>query len=1006
MTQPPRDRAILENDLAFGFLDATHPSRRAFNPELIRNSSLGHTALRAIKHEMKRSERMRMSVAFVTTGGLALLKQDLIDSRAPLTLVTSTYLNFNEPSVFRELAGVDNLDVRIIDDPQRGFHAKGYLFDHGSTLTSIVGSSNLTRNALLSNEEWNVRVTSDIRGDFARQLHESIEEQVSRSVPLHLDWIEDYEQRWERLPRFRVIEPETAHDEVTTPIVPNAMQQEALTALRELRAAGKRRALVISATGTGKTILAALAAREMAPERMLVVAHQEQILSKSMRDYHRVLGGPASDFSLVAAGRGDLHARYVFGTVQSLSRENTLDRLHPEAFDLVIVDEVHRATAASYQRVLQRLQPDFLLGITATPERTDGACVYELFDHNVPYEIRLQQALEEGMLAPFNYYGIEDYTRDDGETVSEDSPINHLSSPERAGHIVAALERYGHASGVKGLIFCSRNDEAAALAEELNHRSVFGKQLRTRALSGANSAAERDTAIAELTAGKLDYLLSVDIFNEGIDIPEVNQVVMLRATQSSIVFTQQLGRGLRKTKAKDHLRVIDFIGNYANNFLIPIALFGDTSLNKDVVRQRVTKAIADGAIAGVSSINFTHVARERIFRSLAQARLDTRRALRTTFAEVRDRLGRLPMLIDFAKMQSVDPTVIASNDKNYWRFVIGTRTEIAQPSEQQHRFLNVFTYELLDGKRPHELLLMEHLLAHPEEILTTDEVAQLFAQHGCTNDQATIASVLAILRLSFATQAERDSRHGEVGLLDNEHIRLHPEFAREYRDCPELKGFVDDVVATGLYLSTHRYGGASELIVGERYSRRDVCRMLNWSGAQQGTMYGYKVDAATNTCPIFVTYHKAEDTSESTAYEDEFLSETEMRWYTRSRRTLQSDEVRAILREDNAPTLHLFVKKDDAEGTEFYYVGTATPTWAQDTTMPKSGESVVEMRLALTNPLSPTMLEYFTGTDAAGLAQHVRMPDVAFAPDVDATALEAHRQPARTPLEAGSLVRN
>ena len=252
-------------------------------------------------------------------------------------------------------------------------------------------------------------------------------------------------------------------------------------------------------------------------------------------------------------------------------------------FDYILIDEVHKAGASSYQKVIEYFNPKFLMGMTATPERTDDFNIYALFDYNIAYEIRLQEALEEDMLCPFHYFGVTDIEYN-GETIDDATILSKLVADERVNHILDKIEYYGFSGEtVKGLMFCSRKEEAAKLSLVLNE-----KGLRTVALTGDDSQEERVLRINQLENGKLDYILTVDIFNEGIDIPCINQVVMLRQTQSSIIFIQQLGRGLRKHDTKDYVTIIDFIGNYKNNYLIPVALSGDQSQNKDNIRRQNT----------------------------------------------------------------------------------------------------------------------------------------------------------------------------------------------------------------------------------------------------------------------------------------------------------------------------------------------------------------------------------------------------------------------------------
>src|SRR5699024_5900774 len=364
----------------------------------------------------------------------------------------------------------------------------------------------------------------------------------------------------------------------------------------------------VSATGTGKTYLSAFDVRRYRPKRMLFIVHREQILLQARADFKRVLGGIPTDFGLLSGSSKDLDAKYLFTTIQTLSREDVLHSFNPDDFEYILIDEVHKAGAPSYLKVIEYFEPKFLLGMTATPERTDDFNIYELFDYNIAYEIRLQEALEEDMLCPFHYFGVTDFEYE-GELIDEYTLIPQLVTEERVQHIIDKINYYGYAGErLTGLIFCSRKEEAEKLSDAFNERGF-----RTLALTGDDKQEERLEAIEQLENGLLDYIITVDIFNEGVDIPRVNQVVMLRQTQSSIIFIQQLGRGLRKHESKDFVTIIDFIGNYKNNYLIPIALSGDHSQNKDNIRRRTLET---DYIKGVSTINFEQIAKEKIFESI------------------------------------------------------------------------------------------------------------------------------------------------------------------------------------------------------------------------------------------------------------------------------------------------------------------------------------------------------------------------------------------------------
>ena len=289
--------------------------------------------------------------------------------------------------------------------------------------------------------------------------------------------------------------------------------------------------------------------------------------------------------------------------------------------------------------------------MTASPERMDGFDIFALFDHNIAYEIRLQQALEQNLLCPFHYYGITDLIID-GETINEKEDFNQLTCSARVDHILKQANYYGYnGDRVKGLIFVSRRDEGKELSRLFNERG-----LRTLFLSGDDSQEKRERAIERLEQddyeGGLDYIFSVDIMNEGIDAPRVNQVIMLRPTQSPVIFVQQLGRGLRKADNKEYVVILDFIGNYTNNFMIPIALSGDRSYNKDSIRRYVSEGTR--VIPGESTIHFDAISRERIYHSIDLARTNDVKLLRESFDNLRYRLGRIPTVLDFKEYGSID----------------------------------------------------------------------------------------------------------------------------------------------------------------------------------------------------------------------------------------------------------------------------------------------------------------------------------------------------------------
>lgn len=962
MTPDLGDLPPFGRDVAFGYLDKTLQSPRHFHPHLILNNA-NDSMLRALRYELRRATSFTFSVAFVSSRAIALLKQELIDFDGVGRIITSNYLGFNSPGVFAELLNLRHIGIDVRLHTDAAFHPKGYVFTRPDNVTAILGSSNLTEGAIARNHEWNLRVSASRESDLAEQFTNLLDEELFSSVPLTQSWIDEYAltYRAPTRPQSRIpISGDSPGPDAVGGIVPNAMQREALEAIARVRSESKDRALVISATGTGKTILSALDVRAVQPRRLLFVAHREQILDRAIDEFRRVLGGAESDFGKLAGATREADRRFVFATVQTLSRPEVLGAIDPATFDYVLIDEVHRAGASSFDRVLEHFRPDFLLGMTATPERPDGVNIFELFDYNVPYEIRLNSALELNMLAPFHYYGVADITFRDGVTLTEGTPLSRLVAAERVDYIVDALRTYGQAGvASRGLIFCSRKEEAHALSAELNRRTLRGTLLRTVALTGEDSIEARERAVEKLEAGDLDYILTVDIFNEGVDIPTVNQVVMLRQTQSAIVFVQQLGRGLRKSEGKDYLVVIDFIGNYNNNYLIPIALFGDDSLNKESLRKSLIAADESGVVAGLSSIRFDRIAQERVLNSLASAKLDSLHNLKAAIESVRRRVGRLPKLADFLRFESADPVILATKLGNYPELLAKVLREETGLNEAESRMLTVVSRELLTAKRPHELAILRCLLTTP--IQTVAELSSALDTAGVLAATSEIDAALRSLTLDFNTASEV-SVFKSIGpvVRNGSTASLAGIFSSSYRESTAFRSAINDIVETGLNLIESRYLTSRPFTPGRQYSRKDASRLLNWSSNMYSTIYGYRVDRLTRTCPIFVTLDKSNDVSASTRYEDELVNPRSLRWFTRSRRKLESPEVRAIV--ENEVQLHVFAKKDDAEGRDYYYLGEAISASAEQTTMSDGAGGdlpVVRMLLHFDQPVDAGLFDYF-----------------------------------------------
>lgn len=525
------------------------------------------------------SNQADLAVAFVKTTGLRLLWPDLramVEAGAGhrVRVLTSDYLDITDPEALRLLLLLQEsgAEVRVYTTQNQGsFHLKAYLFarfDDGQLVsgTAFIGSSNISKQALQEGLEWNYRVVypQDTGYLEARERFEALFAHP-QTIALSDSWIEAYEQR--RLPPSRSVAPGSHEQEA--PPQPNGVQEEALSALADTRDSGYRRGLVVLATGLGKTWLAAFDAVRMGARRILFVAHREEILSQAAATFIRILPGKRVGYFTGKSRDGDVDV--LCASVQTLGKATHLERFAPQHFDYIVVDEFHHAAAATYRRLLAHFAPSFLLGLTATPDRTDQSDILSLCDDNLVYGCNLFAGISSGLLAPFHYYGIHDESVDYKEVpwrngrFDPEQLTNKLATLARARH---ALTQWRAKAQKRTLAFCVSIRHADYMAEHFNRAGV------SAAAVYAGSALGRAQALEKLDDGSLQVVFSVDLFNEGVDLPSIDTVLMLRPTESKILFLQQLGRGLRRHEGKQHLVVLDFIGNHQAFLGKPQALFG------------------------------------------------------------------------------------------------------------------------------------------------------------------------------------------------------------------------------------------------------------------------------------------------------------------------------------------------------------------------------------------------------------------------------------------------
>ncbi len=912
---------VLKEAILNGLYDKDKNNGNEFlSPQLVSNDKENKIWF-TLRQELLSATSFTWAVAFISENMLVpfkLVMSELAKKGISGTLITGTYLGFNSPKVFKELMKIPNLKVRLSEEA--GFHAKGYIFNHEDYQTILIGSANFTRSALLKNCEWGLKVTSHENGHLVQEVNNQIQIALTTSISLTNSWIREYEKNWQPVKKTAMHLVNNQKED----ILPNKMQKAALNNLTALVNEDAKRALVVSATGTGKTYLGAFAVREYQPKKFLYLVHREQIAKKSLESFYKIIGGSREDYGLLTGNKHDFNKKYLFGTIQTLSQDKVLAELDPKEFDYILIDEAHRM---------------------------DKQNIYEVFDYHLAYEIRLKDALNEQMLTPFHYVGVEDYTVGD-EVITETSKLKDLVAEKRVDYVLKQLDYYGYCGKkAKGLVFCSRQEEARKLAELFTQAGH-----PAQALTNEDSQKKRVEVTKKLENGELEYIFTVDLFNEGIDIPSLNQIVMLRNTQSSIIFIQQLGRGLRKFPGKDYVTVIDFLGNYKNNYLIPIALNGDKSRDKDqVVRESKLPQVID-----VSTINFTEVASQRILDSLEKIKLDSMRELKKSYEDLKAKLGRAPLLYDFYQYGTTAPTVFAKNHllAHYGDFLkkMGENVEL---TDYQSSVLSFVTKELLFGKRPHELLLLESCLI--KEKVSEASYLQLLKGKNCYVNDAVLESVEKVLSLEFFDvkqgKTTKKEQYGNVPLVEKigKNYLFSSQLSQALSANQEFKDLFSDVIKTGLALSKE-YNSDQQFTLYKQYDRKDVCRLLNWPKDVSAPMYGYRV--GEKETPIFITYQKDSKKKRNARYHNTLENGHSLRWYTRTPRHIDSDEVKRLLNTKDMK-LHLFVKQSDAAGKEFYYLGTADiqKDSVKEEKIGLKQKSTVGMNLILKHPLNQAIYD-------------------------------------------------
>lgn len=863
------------------------------------------TFLDKLKESFEKCRSFSLSVSFIKKAGLILFEKIIEEALARGVkgrIITSTYQNFTDIASLKTFKNwMDiypnfecHLDYQCFGES--GFHSKGYIFEYDDSTEFLVGSTNITRFALLKNVEWNVSISSTIKNGAINEAIIEYDDLWNKTLQLTNELIKKYQtlldyaiEKWD----MDYVDP------ISDVIRPNTMQRNALKELRRYRDMGVNKALVVSATGSGKTYLAAFDAKNYDAKRVLFVVHRDKILVDAKETFMKVFGSERT-YGLYVGKNKDLDCDFIFASNIMLSQH--LNDFDPNEFDYIIMDECHHAAASSYRAIMNYFKPGFLLGITATPERMDNQDVFEMFDRNVPYELRLKDAIINDLVVPFHYYGIRDKLAD--YSFKDNSKIaKEIAKVENIDFISKEIKKHHPAGKLKALAFCTNIAHCQLMADEFNDAGF-----NAVALTGKNDLGQRIKAFNDLQDDNnpLEIICAIDVLNEGVDIPQVNMVLFLRPTESSTIFLQQLGRGLRKYEGKQYVTILDFIGNnYDRSIQIAMALgsLGDsTIIEKPYLKALVRTDFKALNIPGVV-IKIDELSKEEIIFNLDTKNFNEKSRLQKDYENFKNYLKteKFPSHMDYLNNDCAPDLMrfvkvnMSGKNRSYYTFLkkIGEET------------LPIFTdkqIEFIDG-------LSEYLpLVRADEYLIIKEL--LFGNKDITklkgyNNKVTTETLNHALHTLIIDEVLDKNGCLDVGKVSDEFLL-----------------FINDLLEYGLSRYEIEFGDYSGIYkLYGNYFKKQIFNILLEDYTMDKKQLGTNVDDDKNTY-VYVGLNKDKEKQERTNYKDKFLSSCKFQWESQNGVCIGSKRGNKLLETE---IVHLFVRKmdsDDSINLPFTYFGT------------------------------------------------------------------------------------
>jgi superfamily II DNA or RNA helicase len=894
-------------------------------------------------------------VAFINFSGVQLLLDvfsQLENKNIKGKILTSTYLNFTQIKALEKLKEFSNIELRIYDcnHTNIGFHAKSYIFEFENFYEVIVGSSNITASAFKTNIEWNVKTTLKKEDEFLKNILKEFDNLWKESFEVNEEFLRSYEFFVNLQKEQTFVFSSTFIQNIKT----NFMQKNALEKLEILRQKNQTKALIIAATGSGKTYLSAFDVKNFKAKKMLFLVHRENILISAKQSFENII--PNKTFGLFTGNKKEKNKDYIFSTIQTMSLN--FSEFGKNEFDYIIIDEAHHVTSPSYKKVIDYFQSKFLLGLTATSNRMDGNSIYEIFDENIACDIRLNDALEHDLIVPFHYFGISDIKSIDYENVDLtkiDVLAKLLSVNKRVDYIIEQMNFYSFVGNKRKAIgFCVSKEHGTFMSEEFNKRGI-----NSTFLSSEDSVLNRVKFIEKLEDDndELEVIFTVDIFNEGVDIPSINTVLFLRPTNSPIVFIQQLGRGLRKYKNKEFLTVLDFIGNHKKAYLIALALAGNKAIDKDSLKLFLSNNFANFKNAHIC---MDEISKQRILEQIEKENFNSLKYLKEQYFEFKSLLNnKIPKLVDFLQFNDViNPIKFIDESYSYIEFL----AKVENKNELKELVLNEefikairFVENLLPIKRVYEFVILKYLL---ENDFCDENIAfKILDKYLDRVDKETIIHSFSFLNQDFLDSGQTN-RYLKLITFDGKKVVKTKEFSKLLEN-KKYKEIFEDSLNYGIYLYEEEFGSIDLakpfLKLYGKYNMLNIAQLCNFPKIHS-SFRGSGFLKYENDFFLFINIEK-EKFSKSANYSNAFLSKEVFTYQSKpSHNQNQGDGEKLCQNEKFGVKLHIFVRKFaqvDKKTQDFIYLGLAN-------SIKYEGNKPISLELKLQIPLSDKLYEEFT----------------------------------------------